>query len=207
MTSAKRLLTSSPTRKTKWPTSAKTSRARRSTGWASQELTSDCSARWTTRRRATSSILNTPCGKHSSLTRRPRRWQTRLRPLCKRRRHPSASDTRAGVPVDEAGTLPRVLVTSKASYLTTTIIVKYDYQEFAAGDYRLAAIAVAALPNGMLQYVYNPSATDTIWRAGRNAPTRGEPFRVRLVFGLLKAKMNWRVQTIPMAAVPLTWED
>jgi Type II restriction enzyme SfiI len=115
--------------------------------------------------------------------------------------------TRAGIPVDEAGTLPRVLVTSKASYLTTTIIVKYGYQELAAGDYRLAAITVAALPNGMLQGVYNPSAIDTIWRAGRNAPTRGEPFRVRLVFGLLKAKMNWRVQAIPMASAPFTWED
>jgi len=92
---------------------------------------------------------------------------------------------RGGIPVDEAGTLPRVFETAKARYLTTTIIVKYGYQELAAGNYRLAAITVAALPNGMLQDVYNSSTTHTIWRAGRNAPTRGEPFRVRLVFALL----------------------
>lgn len=113
---------------------------------------------------------------------------------------------RAGISVDEAGTLPRILLTNKASYLTTTIFVKYGYQVLAAGEYELAAITVAALPNGMLQEIYNSSATDTIWRAGRNAPTRGEPFRVRLVFGLLKAKTNWRVQTIPMAPGLFVWE-
>jgi hypothetical protein len=96
--------------------------------------------------------------------------------------------TRGGVPVDEAGTLPRVLVTNRASYLTTTIIVKYGYEESAVGSYRLIAITVAALPNGMLQDFYNPSATDTIWRVGRHSPSRREAFRVRLVFGLLKAK-------------------
>jgi hypothetical protein len=114
---------------------------------------------------------------------------------------------RGGLPVDEVGTLPHILETSKDSYLTTTIIVKYGYSEQAAGEYSLAMITIAALPNGMLQDFYNPSAEDTIWRAGRNAPTRGEPFRVRLVFGLLKAKTNWRVQTIPLAAMPFRWDD
>jgi Type II restriction enzyme SfiI len=114
---------------------------------------------------------------------------------------------RGGVPADEAGTLPCVLKTKTAGYLTTTIIVKYGYREPTIGEYELAAITIAALPNGMLQDFYNPSAADTIWRAGRNAPTRGEPFRVRLVFDLLKAKTNWRVQTIPMPPAPFTWED
>ncbi len=114
---------------------------------------------------------------------------------------------RGGLPVDEAGTLPRILNTNRASYLTTTIIVKYGYRESAVGEYSLAGITVAALPNGMLQDAYNASVADTIWRAGRNAPTRGEPFRVRLVFAQLKTKTNWRVQTIPMPPAPFIWED
>jgi len=99
---------------------------------------------------------------------------------------------RAGQPVD----VPGDLLVSIGSCLTTTIFVKYEYEEDPVS--RLHEITVATLPSGMLQDLYNPSVEDTIWRAGRNAPTRGEPFRVRLVFAALKAKMRWRVQTIPM---------
>ncbi|HEV2234557.1 MAG TPA: SfiI family type II restriction endonuclease [Terriglobia bacterium] len=99
---------------------------------------------------------------------------------------------RADQPVDEAGELP----VNIGKCLTTTIFVKYEYQD--EPENKLLEIIIAALPSGMLQDRYNPSHQDTIWRAGRNAPTRGEPFRVRLVFGLLKNKMRWRVQSIPM---------
>ena len=68
------------------------------------------------------------------------------------------------------------------------MVVKYHYTDEPIS--KLLAIIVAAVPNGMLQEAYNPSATDTIWRAGRNAPTRGEVFRVKLVFSALKAKMS-----------------
>lgn len=45
--------------------------------------------------------------------------------------------------------------------------------------------------------LYNPSATDTIWNVGPHADgDRGEDFRVRLNFALLKAKSAWRVVEI-----------
>lgn len=99
---------------------------------------------------------------------------------------------RSGQPVD----VPGDLLIAIGNCLTTTIFVKYEYEEEPVS--RLHEITVAALPSGLLQDFYNPNVENTIWRAGRNAPTRGEPFRVRLVFAALKAKMRWRVQTIPM---------
>jgi hypothetical protein len=145
---------------------------------------------------------------------------------------------RAGANVDEAGTLPTVIDTGGAAYLTTTVFVKYNYrvrniagnvadegapEEEPVDDPAVAAvlqappapgeanelvsITVAAVPNGMLQDYYNPTAADTIWRAGRNAPTLGEQFRVRLVFASLKAKRNWRVQRISTAPAPFVWDD
>ncbi|MDQ3563724.1 MAG: SfiI family type II restriction endonuclease [Pseudomonadota bacterium] len=52
------------------------------------------------------------------------------------------------------------------------------------------------MPNGRLQDRYNPDHVETIWMAGRNAPSRGEDFRVRLSFSALGEKARWRVQTI-----------
>jgi len=114
---------------------------------------------------------------------------------------------RSNQPVDEPGKLPAVIQTTKAEYLTTTIFVKYNYTKPTEDSCRLVRIVIAALPSGMLQDLYNPTAAETIWRAGRNAPTRGEPFRVRLVFNLLKQKKAWRVQTIPLAPDPFLWEN
>ena len=108
--------------------------------------------------------------------------------------------------VDVPGKLPVVIPTEKGKCLTTTIFVKYNYAASATGN-RLVGITAAALPNGMLQERYNPTAPDTIWRAGRDAPTLGEAFRVRLVFDLLKRKANWRVQRIPMTPQSFVWED
>jgi len=111
---------------------------------------------------------------------------------------------RRGLPTDEIGTLPQVIA---ARYLTTTIFVKYNYTEAAPRTYALDDITVAALPSGMLQAKYNPDANNTIWRTGRNADTRGEAFRVRLVFARLKAIERWRVQLIPIAPIPYTWDE
>ncbi len=113
---------------------------------------------------------------------------------------------RQGQAVSVPGTLPVVKAIANAYYLTTTIFVKYNYA-VDDGVKALEDIVVAALPNGMLQAVYNPTPQDTIWRAGRNAPSRGEAFRMRLVFSKLKAKCNWRVQTIPLPGRPFTWDD
>lgn len=109
-------------------------------------------------------------------------------------------------PVDEQGKLPTIIQTVNGRYLTTTLFVKYSY-EVVQEENRLRSIVVAALPNGILQALYNPSADDTIWRTGRNAPSRGEEFRVRLVFERLKAKANWRVQTVPVPPDPFEWAD
>jgi hypothetical protein len=112
---------------------------------------------------------------------------------------------RSGRTTDIEGKLPTVIRTRSANYLTTTIFVKYSYK--VSEQNKLVNITIAGLPNGMLQERYNPNAEDTIWRAGRNAPTRGERFRVRLVFDRLKTKMNWRVQVIPMSPEPFHWND
>ena len=91
-------------------------------------------------------------------------------------------------------------------YITTAIFVKYNYEE--VGDTNeLESVTVAAVPNGLLQNRYNPTYEDTIWLAGRNAPTRGEAFRVRLSFPKLKAKSNWRVQIIPVPPFEFEWCD
>jgi len=113
---------------------------------------------------------------------------------------------RSGKEIEVRGTLPTVLNIKSEEYLTTTIFVKYSYDE-QDGEKTLGTIAVAAVPNGLLQERYNPDMEDTIWLAGRNAPSRGEAFRVRLSFSRLKEKANWRVQEIPMFPQVFQWED
>ena len=113
-------------------------------------------------------------------------------------------------PVNVLGEMDTIAVVRDVEYLTTTIFVKYNYSENAVYDppNRLGSISVLCLPNGLLQHRYNPNASDGIWLAGRNAPTRGEAFRVRINLAALKNKANWRVQTI--AAEPaqtFTWDD
>lgn len=108
--------------------------------------------------------------------------------------------------VEVPGKLPTVINTEIGKLLTTTVFVKYNYEALPEEN-KLLNVTVAVLPNGMLQDRYNPTALDTIWRAGRDAPTRGEKFRVRLVFDSLKQKANWRVQVIPMLPQPFTWDD
>ena len=102
------------------------------------------------------------------------------------------------------GRLPEIINVTGDPYLTTTIFVKYNYEEGAGNILR--SISVAAVPNGMLQDRYNPTAQDTIWIAGRNAPTLGEEFRVRLSFHRLKEKASWRVQRIPIPPDEFLWD-
>lgn len=108
---------------------------------------------------------------------------------------------RSGTEVDQPGELPVIIESEKGNCITTTIFVKYEYQD--EPESHLLGIMIVALPSGLLQDRYNPDARDTIWRAGRNAPSRGEPFRVRLVFDLLKQKARWRVQHIPLFPDPI----
>lgn len=116
---------------------------------------------------------------------------------------------RQGSLVEEEGKLPTVIPTQRGDLLTTTIFVKYNYtEETDPKSNQLLSINVLCLPNGLLQERYNPSADDTIWLAGRNAPSRGEAFRVRISLSRLRHKQRWRVQNILLSpSVSFSWDE
>src|SRR3990172_3029281 len=111
--------------------------------------------------------------------------------------------------VEEEGKLPIVIPTQRGELLTTTIFVNYNYtEETNSKSNKLLSINILCLPNGLLQERYNPNPDDTIWLAGRNAPSRGEAFRVRISLPRLKFKQRWRVQSILLSpSVPFIWDD
>lgn len=97
--------------------------------------------------------------------------------------------------IDEPGKLPSYINREGRSLYVVTVFAKYIYNTI--GDtHILESIRAACLPNGLLQDRYNPSAHDTIWRVGRNAPSLGEDFRVRISFADLSEKADWRVKDI-----------
>jgi hypothetical protein len=115
---------------------------------------------------------------------------------------------RAGVVVEELGKLPPVIEKEGQYLLTTTIFVKYNYRDNLDFGKELVSISILCLPNGLLQERYNPDATDSIWLAGRNAPSRGEVFRVRISLHRLKQKANWRVQYINLLSpILFVWDE
>lgn len=115
---------------------------------------------------------------------------------------------RRGEQMEVAGSLPPTFEIAGDRFLTTTIFVKYNYRDDTQARNELVSVTLACLPNGMLQEKYNPDSQDTIWLVGRNAPTRGEPFRVRIAFAKLKLKANWRVQYLTLTPpTPFDWED
>lgn len=114
---------------------------------------------------------------------------------------------RSGRVLDVQGGLPPVYTRGGDSLLTTTIFVKYHYAHVAGVSNELHNVVLACLPNGFLQTRYNPTPDDGFWRAGRDAPTRGEAFRVRIHFGNLKGKARWRVQKIQFSpSVAFDWD-
>ena len=104
---------------------------------------------------------------------------------------------RAGRVLDEQGMLEPTIIRDNRTLQTVTIIAKYLYEK-RGEHYDLKKIVVVCIPNGQLQDRYNPDASHTIWRAGRNAPTLGEDFRVRVKFRALKRAAPWRVREIPI---------
>lgn len=103
---------------------------------------------------------------------------------------------RSGIEMNEKGFLPEISEYSGEEYLTTTALIHYKYGEGSDNSHLLDEVTLAIIPNGNLQSLYNSGVDDNIWSAGRNAPTRGEDFRVRLNFRKLKEKATWRVQEI-----------
>ena len=106
---------------------------------------------------------------------------------------------RSGKVINEPGKLDQTIHRGNRNYYVVTIIAKYIYQE-VRDSRSLDKIIIACIPNGILQKRYNPNPDDTIWLAGRDAPTLGEDFRVRLSFRRLQKKAEWRVQDIPIPA-------
>jgi len=107
----------------------------------------------------------------------------------------SIKQKRSGAEFNEKGLLPEISAYGGKNYLTTTCLIHFRYDD-NQGIHHLREVTIAAIPNGKLQDRYNQSADDGIWLAGRNAPTLGEDFRVRVSFGRLKDKASWRVQTL-----------
>lgn len=103
-----------------------------------------------------------------------------------------------GVEAAEPGGPEQEIRRGDRAFQVVTIIAKYVHKEVEASQ-RLDRIMVACIPNGRLQERYNPTIQDTIWLAGRNAPTLGEDFRVRLSYRHLRRKAAWRVEEM---AVP-----
>lgn len=118
----------------------------------------------------------------------------------------SVRQIRAKQELEVEGKLPAILILKDEAFITTTLFVKYNYREGQEGNL-LQSVTIAALPNGILQEVYNPDVNDTIFVAGRNAPTLGEEFRVRLSFARLKAKAKWRVQQILIPSEEFIWDE
>ena len=103
---------------------------------------------------------------------------------------------RSGAEVNEKGFLPEISEYGGKNYLTTTCLIHFMYHDDNEGIHHLSEVTIAAIPNGRLQERYNPMVDDGIWLAGRNAPTLGEDFRVRVSFSRLKSKASWRVQKL-----------
>ena len=102
---------------------------------------------------------------------------------------------RSGVIVEQPGRLEQVIERNDKKLHVVTVIAKYVYESLEQA-HQLHKIIVACIPNGLLQARYNPFADETIWLAGRDAPTRGEDFRVRLDYAKLRQKAPWRVREL-----------
>lgn len=117
---------------------------------------------------------------------------------------------RSGNIITEQGILPKIYKHDKDEFLSSTLFLHYHYEDIN-DKHQLKDIIACCVPNGLLQDRYNPTAFDSFWLAGRNAPSRGEDFRVRVSFEKLKSKANWRVQKIDIDPVAQqlhhVWDD
>ncbi|MHB1935147.1 MAG: SfiI family type II restriction endonuclease [Acidobacteriaceae bacterium] len=108
---------------------------------------------------------------------------------------------RGGESLDMPGRLKCIETYDGVEYLSTTLLMHYCYSSAVQDQgrdvppYRLGQVKLAAIPNGFLQDRYNPHEGTGFWRAGRNAPSLDEEFRVRISFEALSAQCRWRVQT------------
>ena len=64
--------------------------------------------------------------------------------------------------IDKTGTMPQIYPHVDGPCLTTSVFVKYHYEE-QLGLNTLTSITILCIPNGMLAETYNPTPQDTIW--------------------------------------------
>ena len=102
---------------------------------------------------------------------------------------------RSGAIVNVQGRLPSIYAHGNDDYLSTTLFLHYCYEDID-NRHLLKDITACCVPNGFLQERYNPTHDSTFWIAGRNAPTLGEEFRVRVSFSQLSKLAPWRVQKL-----------
>ena len=105
---------------------------------------------------------------------------------------------RSGRVVRAPGRLDNIISRGGHELLVVTVIAKFVYSEHEHGRL-LNRIIVTCIPNGLLQDKYNRDADTTIWLAGRDAPTLGEDFRVRVSYSKLRSKAPWRVREIDLS--------
>ena len=104
---------------------------------------------------------------------------------------------RSGGNVDVPGKIKAYEIYDGKPFLSTILLAHYHYDANSDGSgkdrppYILGKLTLAAIPNGRLQGRYNPDPSDTIWLAGRNAPTLGEEFRVRLILSRFQDELNY----------------
>jgi hypothetical protein len=98
---------------------------------------------------------------------------------------------RWGEEQDKEGDLPEIVNNCGEDILTTTILVKYVYEEAESGENSIDEVIIAGVPNGLLQDEYNPNVDDNIWDAGPN--DREQNFRTRLNFERLENENPLRV--------------
>lgn len=118
--------------------------------------------------------------------------------------------TRSGHTVCVQGKLPAIYTHNGDQYLSSTLFLHYYYEDVSE-RHLLKDITACCVPNGILQDKYNPTASQGFWVAGRNAPSLGEEFRVRVSFSRLKELANWRVQRISVDSAERvfhhTWDN
>jgi len=105
---------------------------------------------------------------------------------------------RSGSMMNMQGRLPAIYTHENENYLSSTLFLHYCYED-VENKHLLKDITICCVPNGLLQERYNPTHKTSFWGAGRDAPSRGEEFRVRVVFSRLFRLMPWRVQQINIA--------
>lgn len=135
--------------------------------------------------------------------------QISMRPIYWDKRTKQAVVREAGIPTSYVFTFADG---QTRTAISTTIFVQMVYAApTSETEKRLLADAlIVAIPNGKLESRYSPSVDDTIWRAGKHSPRRGEEPRTRISIEALRAKAQWRVQRVQWNAegrVSCSWAD